>query len=135
MGTQLPSHKGAQSPQFSAHCRGQMAGWIKMPQGMEVRLGSGSAPRSPKRGPSPQFLACLLWPNGWMYQDATWHGGGPRFRPHCARWGPSSPPQKVGRAPLPNFQSITIVAKVPNGCMYQDIPHGTEAGLNLGDIV
>jgi len=31
-----PPQKG-QSPQFSAHiCCGQMAGWIKMPFGMEV---------------------------------------------------------------------------------------------------
>ena len=29
-----------------------------------------------------------------MDQDATWRGGRPRPRPHCVRWGPSSPPQK-----------------------------------------
>jgi len=40
-----------------------------------------------------------LWPNGWMDQDGTRRGGGPCSRPHCARWGPSSPPQKGGRAP------------------------------------
>jgi len=34
---------------------------------------------------------CLLWPNGWMYQDATWYEGRPRPRPHCVTWGPSSP--------------------------------------------
>jgi len=32
----------------------------------------------------------VLWPNGWMDQDATWYGG----RQHCVRWGPSSPPRK-----------------------------------------
>ena len=32
------------SPQFSAHiCCGQIAGWIKMPLGMEVGLGPGGA--------------------------------------------------------------------------------------------
>ena len=37
-----PLPKGAQRPQFSAHiCCGQMAGWIKMPLGMEVGLGPG----------------------------------------------------------------------------------------------
>jgi len=48
----------ARFPQFSAHiCRGQMAGWIKIPLGMEVRLGPGDfvldgdpAHRSPKGG-------------------------------------------------------------------------------------
>ena len=29
-----------------------------------------------------------------MDEDATWYGGRPRPRPHCARWGPSSHPQK-----------------------------------------
>ena len=47
----------------------------------------------------PIFGPCLLWPNGCMDQDNTWHGGGPWPRPHYARWGPSSPPQKGGRAP------------------------------------
>jgi len=37
---------------------------------------------------------CLLWPNGWMDQDAIWYGDRPRPRPHCVRWGPSSPPKK-----------------------------------------
>ena len=57
---------------------------------------------SPKRGhgPPPQFSACLLWPNGCVDQDGTWHGGGPWSTPHCARWGLSSPPQKGDRAPI-----------------------------------
>jgi len=33
----------------------------------------------------------VLWPNGWMDQDAKWYGGKPRPRPHCVRWGPSIP--------------------------------------------
>jgi len=33
----------------------------------------------------------VLWPNGWMDQDETWHGGMPRSRPHCVRWESSSP--------------------------------------------
>ena len=35
--------------------------------------------------------ACVLWPNGWMDQDETWHGGRPHTWPHCVRWGPSCP--------------------------------------------
>jgi len=33
-----------------------------------------------------------------MDQDATWYGGRPRLRPHCAKWGPTSPPQNGGTA-------------------------------------
>jgi len=40
----------------------------------------------------------VFWPNGWMDQDATWYGGGPRPRPHCVRWGPSSSPSKRGHS-------------------------------------
>jgi len=42
---------------------------------------------------SDRCLSCLsvlsvcnvgvLWPNGWMDQDATWYGGRPRPRTHC----------------------------------------------------
>jgi len=98
-------------PQFLAHiCCGQMAGWIKMPLGMELGLGpgdfvlDGTQPFSPKRGRAafPIFGPCPLWPNGWVDQTSTWHGGGPCSRPHCAAWGPSSLPKKGG-ALSPNF--------------------------------
>jgi len=32
----------------------------------------------------------LLWPNGWMDQDDTWHRGGPWSRLHSVRLGPIS---------------------------------------------
>jgi len=76
-------------PQFSAnvYC-GQMAGWTKLPLGMEVGLSPGNFvfdedPAFPqKRGiaPRPIFGPCLLLPNGWMDQDATWYGGKPQPR-------------------------------------------------------
>jgi len=54
-----------------------------MPLGMEVHVGSGddvldgvAAP--PKRGTAPVFGSCLLWPNGWMDEDATWYRSRPR---------------------------------------------------------
>jgi len=57
-----------------------MAGWIKMPLGMEVGLGPGDflsdgdpAPL-PKKGAehhSTIFGPCLLSPDGWMDQDGT----------------------------------------------------------------
>jgi len=53
MGTQLPLSKGGSAPtQFSAHvCRGQTAGWIKMPRGTEVGLGPGDIVLDGDQGP------------------------------------------------------------------------------------
>jgi len=104
---ELPPQKGAKPPpQFSAnfYC-GQTAGCIKMQLGMEVDLSPGEyvldedpAP-SPKRGlSSPIFASCLLRPNVWMHQDASWYGDRPQPRRLCVRWRPSSPPQKGGGA-------------------------------------
>jgi len=61
MGTQLPLSQRDAVPQFSAHiCCGQMAGWIKMPLGIEVGLGPGNfvldgdpAPLPKKAGRAP----------------------------------------------------------------------------------
>jgi len=56
-----------------------------MPLGMEVGLGPGDFaldgdPASPvqKGAHPPIFSPCLLLPNGFMDQDATWYGGRPR---------------------------------------------------------
>jgi len=125
-GTQLPPQKGAEPPpKFSAHVYcGQTAGWMKMPLSTEVDLSSGHIvlvgdPVPPTKGaqqpPPPLFGPCLLWPDGWMDQDVTWHGGRSRLRPHCARWGPSFPSLKSGRSPPPNFRPMSIVAKRLNG--------------------
>jgi len=109
-------------PQFSAHvCCGQMAGWIKMPLGMEVDLGPGDfaldreiaalpiklplgtevglslsdfvldgdpAPAFQKGGEAASsiFGPCLLRPNGWMDQYATWYVGRRRPKRHCVTW-------------------------------------------------
>jgi len=40
-------------------------------------------------------------------KDAIWYGGRPRPRPHCVRWGPSSPKP----AQLLNFRPTSIVAE------------------------
>jgi len=118
-GPSLPRQKagGGAPPTFSAHVYcGQTAGWIKMALGMEVGLGPGyivldgePAPLPKREQSSPIFGPFLLSPNGWMNQDGTWHGGGPWSKPHCARWGPSSPLPKWGHTP--NFRPIFIVAK------------------------
>ena len=72
------------SPLFGHVYRGQTAGWIKMALGMEVDLGPGHTVLDgdpaffPKKDTAaPIFGPCLLWPNGWMNQDATWYGGRP----------------------------------------------------------
>jgi len=117
-----PSSERGRSPQFSVnvYCD-QTAAWLKMLIGTEVGLGSDDIvldgdpvppPRKGRGALSPIFGPRLLWPNGWMDQDGTWHGGGPWSRPHCARWGPSFPPQKVGKA---NYRPIFIVAKRLDG--------------------
>ena len=125
-----PSPKG-HSPQFSAHiCCGQIAAWIKMPLGMELGLGLGDSilggdPALPfqKRGggaeppPTKNFGACLLWPNGWMDQDGTWHGDRPQPRRLCVRWGPSPSPQKGAKPPSPIFSPFLLW---PNSLMHQD---------------
>ena len=125
--------KGAESPQFSAHVYcGQMAAGIKMPLGMEVMevsLGSGHIVVDGDPAPLPK-TSCLLCPNGWMNQNATWCRGRPRPKRHCVRWGSISPPQKGSRAP--NFRPMSIVAK---RCMDQDATLYMEVGLSPGHIV
>jgi len=99
-GEPAPSPKRGRRPlpQFSAHLYcGQTAGCIKMPRVMEVGLSPGDfvldgdpAPYPKRGGAHPIFHARLLWPNGWMDEDAAWYGSRPQPRPHCTRRGPSS---------------------------------------------
>jgi len=83
----VPLPQNGVIPPFSAHVYcGQTAAWIKMPLSTEVGhvrdhivLDEDPAPL-PKKGaePPPQYFGpCLLWPNGWMDQDGTWHRGWP----------------------------------------------------------
>ena len=108
---------GALPPQFVAHfyC-GQTAGCIKMTLGTEVGLTQRKLcymgiqhPLSKKGADPPIFGQRLLWPNGCMDQEGTWHGVRPQPRRLCVRWGPP-PPQKGDRAP-PQFSAISILAK------------------------
>ena len=79
-----PLPKG-HSPQFSApvYC-GQTAGRMKTPLGREVGLGpghialDGDQAALPKGAQPSVFGPCLLWPKGWMEQNAIWYGGRPR---------------------------------------------------------
>ena len=101
-----PPPKGHSPPIFGPYFCGQMSAWIKISLGMELGLDPGyfvldGDPALPlQKGeqspppPSPQiFGPCLLWPNGWMDEADTWHGGRPHPRRVCVRRGPSPPPQ------------------------------------------
>jgi len=79
-GDPAPLPKKGQSPHV--YCR-QTAGWIKMVLDMQVGLSPGDLmvfdgdPAPPQKGgrtPSPILGPFLLWPNGWMHQDAIWYG-------------------------------------------------------------
>jgi len=115
---------------------GHTVGRIKMKLGAQVGLGPGhivlggdpALPPLKGHNPHPQkffgpyllrpngcmdqnvIRPCVLLPNGWMNEGGTWHGGRPQPRRLCVRCGPSPLPQK-GRSPLPNFRSISVVAK------------------------
>jgi len=72
----------------------------------------------PKKGAEPPILIpFLLWPNGWMHQDAIRYGGRPQPRRLCVRWGPSYPQQKGHTNPYPIFGPCLLW---PNGCMDED---------------
>jgi len=89
-GPSSPSPNGTQPPIYCQCPLFQTAGWTKMPLGTEVGLGPGDFvfdgyPAPPKKGtaPHPILVPCLLWPNGWMDQGATWYGVKPRPRLNC----------------------------------------------------
>jgi len=114
------SPKGGGAPQFSAHiCCDQMAGWIKMLLRSEVGLSpsdvvlDGDPALPPQTGAEPPiFGPCLLWPNGWMDQNATWYGSRPQLRPHCVRRGLAPPLAAKGAQQPASFWPISIVATV-----------------------
>ena len=61
----------------------------------------------------------VLWPNGWMDQDATWCSR-PRPRQHCVRWGPSSPTERGTAAP--HFSAhVCCGQSPPNGRSSQQL--------------
>ena len=147
MGTQLPSPKGAQPPsnfrpmsivakrldgstftQRTLTCgeltsadvssRVTVCGWLRH-SGLFLLLrdayGMVQAVVSNPEGPS---------------SPVTWHGGKPRSRPHCARWGPSFSPPKKGHSP----QIFNPCLLWPNGWMDQDATW-YEGTLKPGNIV
>jgi len=70
----------------------------------------------PNKGAKPPiFGPCLLWPNGWMDEDGTWHGGGPRSRPHHIVLDGDPAPTKEAQPPI--FRPCVLC---PNGGIHQD---------------
>jgi len=67
-----------------------------------------------------------------MNQDGTRLGGVPWSKPHCARWGPSSPPPKRGQSPPAQFLADLYCCQTA-GCI--KMPLGMEVGLGPGDFV
>ena len=62
----------------------------------------GTQPPPPHKGgaaPSQIFGPLLLWPNGWMHQDATWYAGRPHPKGLCVRWDPAPSFPKRRRSP------------------------------------
>jgi len=80
-------------------------------------MGTQPHPQKGAEPPSPIFGAFLLWPNGWIHQDATWYGCRPQPRGLCVRWRPS-PLHKRGGAP--HAQIFGPILLWPNGWMDQD---------------
>jgi len=113
-----PPHKGSIAPNFRPMYCGHTDVWIKMPRGMEVRLGpghivlDGDPTLPPQQGAEPPiFGPCLLWPNSWMDQDGTWYGGRPRPN-DVVLDGDPAPPK---RCTAPSFRPMCIVGKRLDG--------------------
>jgi len=73
----------------------------------------------------------VLWPNGWMDQGETRHGGRPWPRPHCVRWGPSSPHSPKGAQP-PQFSAHVHCGQTAG---WITMPLGMKVDLGPGDFV
>jgi len=152
MGIQLIFPKRGTAPllRFLAHvCCDQTARWINMPLTTEADLGPGdivldgdSALSQNNDGTElPNFGPCIVVKRLRIDQDATCDGGRPRPRPHCVRWGPSSPrkghssPRRFGpcilsrvakRSPI----SATFESRLDKFWQHQDVIDDFEAEIH-----
>jgi len=68
-------------------------------------------PSSPlKVAQPPVFGSCLIWPNGWMDEDATWYWSRPRPG-HIVLDGDPAP-RRLGHSSPPSFRLMPIVTMV-----------------------
>jgi len=137
----LSSPKG-RTPQFSAHiCYGQMAGWIKMPLGMEVGLGPGFCvrwgPHSPstKRWRSPPryfsvHVHCICGQSAGYIKTALGTEVGLDPGHIVLGWDPAPLPKK-GTEPPPQISAYFYCGQTV-GCI--KMPRGMEVGLRSGDF-
>ena len=94
-----------------------------------IVLDGDPAPPPKKEGTAPSiFGPCLLWPNGWMDQDATWYRGRPRLSGHIVLDGDPAPP--MGHSP--QFSAHVCCAQTAG---WIKMPLGTEVDLGPGCIV
>jgi len=66
----------------------------------------------------PALSVCdvgVWWPNDWMDHDATWYGGRPRPRPHCAKWRPSFHPKGAEQSHHPHFSTHVYCGQTVGG--------------------
>jgi len=69
-----------------------------------------TAPSVTKYSPLKYFVnkSSAVAEIGMDTSDATWYGGRPRPRPHCARWGPARAPRKGTEPPILYSTLFTI---------------------------
>jgi len=104
---------------------------LRQPSAHSVRWGASSSERG---AAPPQFSAHprVLCPKGCMDQDFTWHGGRPRPRLHCVRWGPAPPPKKRAQQSLTDFSAHVYCDQTAG---WIKMPLGTEVGLGHVHVV
>jgi len=108
-----------------------------MPLGTEINIGSGDvmldgvgAPHKTLKGAQPSaFGSCLLWPNGWMDEDATWYGSRSRPRPHCV-----SQLARDRDTAAPSFRSMSIVAMVAHLSYTAELLYSVRSKMAYPDI-
>jgi len=94
-------------------------------------MGTESPPPKGGRAPSPIFGPFLLWPNGWMHQDATWYGCRPLPRGLCVSWR-TSPLPKRERPPQNFFLAHDYCGQMAR---WIKMSLGTKVGLSPSDSV
>ena len=97
-------------------------------------LDGGHSYPAPKGGTVPTLIH-VLWPNGLLDQDETWHRGRSRPKPHKAHIvldGDPAPPQQKGGTTAPTFSAHVYCGQTAG---WIKMPLGTEVGLGAGHIV
>ena len=74
----------------------------------------------------------VLWPNGWMDQDETWHASKPQPWLHCVTWGVGTQLPLPQRGRVPQFSAYICCGRKA-GCIKMLL--GIELGLSPGDFV